>query len=84
MTVRRMVVVRSPGTDRRPEIRISNTWLLLAGFVVGTPIEVFYNRGVITIRTIREHEQRNIQKVSVTVPDENAAGPRDAEKSIGH
>ncbi len=59
MTVRRMKVVRSPGSETRPEIRISNSWLFPAGFGVGTPIEVTYQKDKIIIRKLEDKHESN-------------------------
>ena len=50
MTVRRMTVVRAPSTNGKPMIRIVNNLLAKAGFEIGTPVEVTYQRGIITIK----------------------------------
>lgn len=52
MTVRRMVIVRAPGTQKNPMVRISNSFLVLAGFKIGTPIEISYQQSVITIKKL--------------------------------
>lgn len=47
---RKMKIVRSPGSYDCPMVRISNRLLTtVAGFQVGTPIEVFYQAGAIII-----------------------------------
>lgn len=51
---RRMVVVRAPGTDNKAMIRISNNMLASVGFTIGTPIEITYERGVITIKKLHK------------------------------
>lgn len=51
---RRMVVVRAPSTNNKPMIRISNNLLVHVGFTIGTPIEVIYERGIITIKKLHK------------------------------
>jgi hypothetical protein len=51
--VRRMVIVRAPGTNNKPMIRISNNILAHAGFTIGTRIEITYERDIITIKKIK-------------------------------
>ncbi len=48
-SLRRMVIVRAPGTIDIPMLRISNSFLAGAGFEINTRIEVFYEKGRITI-----------------------------------
>lgn len=51
---RKMTVVRSPGSYDCPMVRISNRLLTTAaGFHVGTPVEVSYQQGAITITKIK-------------------------------
>ncbi len=50
MIERRMTVVRAPSTNGKPMIRLINNQLTKAGFEIGTPITVIYQRGIITIR----------------------------------
>ena len=86
MTVRRMVVVRSPGTETRPEIRISNSWLLLAGFTVGASIEVAYQKNKIIITKIETNHEHNLQKPKrpFSVPTAQASGATAPRESDGH
>lgn len=81
MTLRNMVVVRSPSTDNRPEIRISNSFLLLSGFKVGTPIEVCYQQGRIIITKLNnQHAIRS--NTEAPKPVSSAANaPKSAEYS---
>lgn len=52
---RKMTVVRTPGSYDCPMVRISNRLLTTAaGFHVGTPIEVSYQQGAITISKINK------------------------------
>lgn len=51
---RRMVVVRAPGTNDKPMIRISNNILASAGFAIGTSVEITYERGIITIKKLHK------------------------------
>lgn len=63
MTVRRMTVVRCPGTMDRPMIKIANSTLEDVGFEMGTAIEVLYQRDEIVIRKLKDyHEPNNVQK----------------------
>jgi len=57
-STRRMKVLRAPGTDNKPMIRISNNFLVNAGFSIGTKVEVSYCRGIIVITRInnKNHE----------------------------
>lgn len=51
---RKMTVSRSPGSYDCPMVRISNRLLTTAaGFHVGTPVEVSYQQGAITITKIK-------------------------------
>ena len=50
---RKMTVVRAPGSHSLPMVRISNSLLTTSGFEVGTPIEVSYQPGAITITKVR-------------------------------
>ena len=54
MTTRRMTVVRAPGTYDKPMIRITNKLLVSAGFKMGTAVKVTYQRGIITIKKLKE------------------------------
>ena len=70
--IRLMHVVRAPGTNDRPAIRLANKWLTENGFNVGTPIEVTYTKGIITIRKIN-HENRLLpEALSITDTDGGA------------
>ena len=60
MIKRQMTVVRAPSTNGKPMIRIVNNLLTKAGFEIGTPIEVTYGRGFITIKKLNEHHERSI------------------------
>jgi len=89
MTVRRMTVVRCPGTMDRPMIKIANSTLEDMGFEMGTAIEVSYvRRGEIIIRKLKDkHEPDNLQKqpagpVSHSGP--SASGRACATESTGH
>ena len=70
MEKRKMTVVYAPGVRsykvQQPMIRITNKFLLSSGFHVGDPIEVMYQRGIITITklAIKQHEQPNNTGVS--------------------
>ena len=77
--IRRMSVVRTPGTEDRPMIRIANRFLSDAGFEIGGTVEVHYQNGVIIIKKLNEHESNNIQKAD-SVADEPVSD--DAEQSI--
>ncbi len=63
MIRRRMSVVRAPSTNDKAMIRIVNNLLPRAGFSIGTAIEVSYQSGIITIKKLNKHHERNnIQK----------------------
>jgi len=63
MTGRRMTVVRAPCTNDKAMIRIVNNLLPRAGFSIGTAVEVNYQPGIITIKKVNKHHERNsIQK----------------------
>jgi len=63
MTGKRMTVVRAPSTNGKAMIRIVNSLLPRAGFSIGTAIEVSYQPGIITIKKLKKHHERNnIQK----------------------
>jgi len=64
-------------------IKIANATLEDMGFEMGTPIEVSYQRDLITIRNINQHEHNNIQTphpITNPTPSDRAC----AEKSDGH
>lgn len=52
MTTKRITVTRAPGTDRTPMVKLANQLLDTMGFAIGAPIEVVYQRGIITLRII--------------------------------
>src|SRR3990167_961884 len=83
MTVRRQTVVRNPGTMDRPMIKIANSTLEDMGFEMGTPIEVSYQRDLITIRNINQHEHNNIQTPH-PVTDPTSPSGVDATEGDGH
>lgn len=83
MTVRRMTVVRTPGTDDKAMIRLtSNTMLTSAGFTVGTEIEVTYERNIITIKTL--NHEHHLQAPTSPLPLPVAFGASDAGEIYGH
>ena len=68
--IRRMSVVRTPGTEDKPMIRIANRFLSDAGFKIGSTVEVSYQSGVIIIKKLNEHEsniheERSISDLSI-------------------
>lgn len=83
MTLRRMVVVRSPSTNNRPEIRISNSFLLLTGFKVGTPIEVCYQQDRIIITKLSTQHAK-LQKPVNPLTVSAASGQASAGACDGH
>lgn len=89
MTLRHMVVVRSPSTDNRPEIRISNSFLLLAGFKIGTPIEVCYQQDRLIITKLNNHHailnttEAPNSLPSATYTPESAPYPSDRQPGPG-
>jgi antitoxin component of MazEF toxin-antitoxin module len=62
-----MSVVRTPGTNDKPMIRIANKFLADANFSIGSTVEVSYERNIIIIKKLNKHEYNNLQKAdSVT------------------
>ena len=59
---RRMHVVRQPGTYDRPMIRIANKALRQAGFKLGTPFAITYQRNLVTIKKLR-HEHNDVSQI---------------------
>ena len=59
--IRKMSIVRKPGTSSVSMIRIANGFLSDAGFEIGGTVEVLYRNGVIIIKKLNEHES-NIHK----------------------
>lgn len=88
MTVKRQTVVRNPGTMDKPMIKIANSTLEDMGFEMGTPIEVSYQRGLITIRNLNDnHESNNLQNPASPVTHPASSGASDTEDagaSDGH
>ena len=88
MTVRRMVVVRTPGTTDTPCIRISNRMLeAVSKLAVGTPIEVIYRKDEITIRKVNDHYEPNNLQGKPVCPVSHPAptfGAACAEEGAGH
>jgi len=58
-STRKMVVVRAPGSDDTPMIRITNKLLADVGFEIGTGIEVSYRKDKITIKKLDKNYERN-------------------------
>jgi len=58
---REMTVAYAPGGDGcKPMIRIANRLLLESGFIVGSKVEIQYDRNVITITKLsNEHHHAN-------------------------
>lgn len=64
----RITVVRCPGTDRTPMLKLANRQLLACGFSLGTRVSVEYERGRITISlTSQPYEPDNIPGSQVPV-----------------
>lgn len=61
MTVRTMVVVRSPGTDATPMLKVANRLPQVYGFDIGAAIEVTYQPGIINVRLIDTNHADSIQ-----------------------
>lgn len=58
-TKRVMTITRSPGEDNiKPMLRITNGFLLNAGFAIGTKLEVKYGKGVITITLLPNQDKK--------------------------
>lgn len=51
---RRMTVVRAPSSNGKAMIRLINNLLPKTGFEIGTPIEVSYEQGEITITKLEK------------------------------
>lgn len=64
-------------------LKVANRQLENMGFAVGTEIEVYYTRGLITVRKIKEHEKRN-NSLSVPVSAQAAFSGRGAQDSVQH
>ena len=79
---RRMTVVRTPGTDRTPMVKIANQLLSAMGFAIGVPIEVVYSQNLITLRTLNYEHQ--LQKPSSPVALSAASGATDAREESKH
>lgn len=85
MTVRRMTVVRCPGTMDRPMIKIANSTLEYMGFEMGTAVEVSYQRGVITVRKLDDHhEPDNLQQPASPLTSPTPPGGACEEASARH
>lgn len=81
MIKRQMSVVRAPSTNGKPMLRIVNNLLTKAGFEIGTPIEVTYRRGRISIKKLEKQNHEHLQKPSsVTVPSNSKEVVRRAEE----
>lgn len=80
--MRRMTVVRAPGTDALPMIKIANRMLSAAGFGIGTAVGITYGRGIITIKTL-DHEHQ-LQEPRSPVSLSAASREADAGESDGH
>src|SRR3989344_6909094 len=81
-SMRRMTVVRAPGTYATPMIKISNRMLVAAGFGIGTPIEVRYDRNIITVKVIDYEYQLQSSRSPFPVP--TASSEASAGKVVGH
>ena len=86
MTVRNMTVVRTPGTDSKPMVKIANQLLLTMGFAIGVPIEVTYERGLISIRRSDNNYEPNNNLQTPSSPIAVSATPcaDDAGEGDGH
>ena len=74
-STRKMSVVRTPGTDNKPMIRIANNFLAGADFSIGSTVEVSYGHNIIIIKKITKHEHNNIQEIcSVSVSNDAKEG----------
>lgn len=54
---RKMTIIRAPGTNSTPCIRISNQHLHKAGFELGDHVSVTYKPEVIVIKKLREENK---------------------------
>lgn len=80
--MRRMTVVRAPGTDETPMIKIANQLLKAAGFGIGTPVEVAYGPGIITVKII--NHANHLQTPQRPVAHSAASVQADARKGVGY
>lgn len=71
MTVRRMTVVRCPGTMDRPMIKIANSTLETMGFTMGASIEITYQEGLLIVKKIDKTYDANksLQEPRCPVPN---------------
>lgn len=86
MTIRMMTVVRTPGTDNKPMVKIANQLLLTMGFAIGVPIEVTYEQGLISIRRLDNNYEpnNNLQAPSGPVAISAASCTDDAGEGDGY
>jgi hypothetical protein len=85
MTVRRMTVVRSPGTMDTPMVKIANQLLETIGFNMGTPIEVTYRQGEIVIKTLRnQYGSNQLQQPAGPITNSTASDTADTKASAGN
>lgn len=82
MTTKRITVTRAPGTDRTPMVKLANQLLATMGFAIGAPIEVVYQRGVITLRIV--NHANNLQTSSGPLSLSAASDATDAGEGDGH
>jgi len=54
---RKMTIIRAPGTEATPCIRISNQHLHKAGFALGDQVSVTYKPEVIVIKKLRNENK---------------------------
>src|SRR3989344_8851229 len=83
MTVRRMSIVRCPGTMDRPMLKVTNSQLEAVGFTMGTPVEITYQEGLLIVKKMN-HEPNNVQKPASPVTNPAASsGTASAEDGAG-
>ena len=82
MTTKHITVTRAPGTDRTPMVKLANQLLAAMGFAIGAPIEVVYQRGVITLRIV--NYANSIQSPSGPFSLPAASDSADAGEVDGH
>src|SRR3989344_701055 len=73
MTVRRMTIVRSPGTDSTPMLKISNLLLPIMGFAIGAPVMVAYQPGIITVKILNHEHQLQKSSSPISLPSASCA-----------
>ena len=79
MIAKQQTVTRAPGTDRTPMVKLANQLLKTMGFSIGTPIEVAYRRGVITLTIIENANKLQSTTSPFPVPTASSEAGAGAE-----